>query len=178
MRAKNSQETVLIEDFFKLFDSIHRVKMEQILHGCGFPKETVTAIRMLYKTWTQWFAHSIVTLISLTLWLESVKKNISIIEGFWTIAFIVIATTFQPILFVVACRAREYTRNFERRPLLNPQGSPVLIPLAITGKYSCFVTLVRIEPTTIRWLSHYGTNAYYRYAMCPAGRFRENFWEL
>ena len=30
------------------------------------------------------------------------------------------------------CRAREPSRTFELRPLLNPQGSPVLIPLAIT----------------------------------------------
>ena len=29
------------------------------------------------------------------------------------------------------CRTREPTRNFELRPLLNPRGSPVLIPLAI-----------------------------------------------
>ena len=34
------------------------------------------------------------------------------------------------------CRTREPSRNFELRPLLNPQGSPVLIPLAITG-YKC-----------------------------------------
>ena len=35
------------------------------------------------------------------------------------------------------CRTREPSRNFELRPLLNPWGSPVLIPLAITGyKYS------------------------------------------
>ena len=31
------------------------------------------------------------------------------------------------------CRTREPTRNFELRPLLNPLGSPVLIPFAITG---------------------------------------------
>ena len=34
------------------------------------------------------------------------------------------------------CRTREPTRNFEQRPLLNPRGSPVLVPLAITG-YKC-----------------------------------------
>ena len=38
---------------------------------------------------------------------------------------------FQPSSGV--CRTREPMRNFERHPLLNPQGSPVLIPLAITG---------------------------------------------
>ena len=34
------------------------------------------------------------------------------------------------------CRTWEPTRNFELRPLLNPRGSPVLIPLTITG-YKC-----------------------------------------
>ena len=34
------------------------------------------------------------------------------------------------------CRTRKPSRNFELCPLLNPRGSPVLIPLAITG-YRC-----------------------------------------
>ena len=38
--------------------------------------------------------------------------------------------------FSGVCRNWEPTRNFELRPLLNPRGSPVLIPLAITG-YKC-----------------------------------------
>ena len=38
--------------------------------------------------------------------------------------------------FSGVCRTRERSRNFELRPLLNPRGSPVLIPLAITG-YKC-----------------------------------------
>ena len=38
------------------------------------------------------------------------------------------------------CRTREPTQNYELCPLLNPRGSPVLIPLAITGyKYSSIV---------------------------------------
>ena len=49
------------------------------------------------------------------------------------------------------CRTREPSRNFELRPLLKPRGSPVLIPLAITGdKYYvflyCYSPVVRIEP--------------------------------
>ena len=36
-------------DFSKAFDSIQREKMEQILLAYGLPKETVTAIMMLYK---------------------------------------------------------------------------------------------------------------------------------
>ena len=34
------------------------------------------------------------------------------------------------------CQTREPSQNFELRPLLNPRGSSVLIPLAITG-YKC-----------------------------------------
>ena len=58
----------------------------------------------------------------------------------------------------VVPRTREPTQNFELHPLLNPQGSPVLIPFAITG-YKCWVFLncysppVRIEAATSRWLS-------------------------
>ena len=57
-----------------------------------------------------------------------------IIKGFRAIVFIVISTTFlssSPLQVFV-----EPTWNFEVRPLLNPWGSPVLIPLAITG-YKC-----------------------------------------
>ena len=39
------------------------------------------------------------------------------------------------------CRTREPTRNFEPRPLLNPLGSPVLIP-GTSVKYYCFVRYV------------------------------------
>ena len=40
---------LLFVDFSKASDSIHRGKMEQILLAYGLPKETVTAIMMLYK---------------------------------------------------------------------------------------------------------------------------------
>ena len=40
---------ILFVDFVKTFDSIHRGKMEQILLPQGIPKETVTAIMMLYE---------------------------------------------------------------------------------------------------------------------------------
>ena len=64
-----------------------------------------------------------------------------IIKGFRTIVFIFIAisTPFRPICprpSSGVCRTREPSRNFELRLLLNPRGSPVLIPLAITG-YKC-----------------------------------------
>ena len=61
---------------------------------------------------------------------------IFIIKCFQNIVIIVIAisSTFQPSSCV--CRTREPSRNFELRPLLNPLGSPVLIPLDITG-YKC-----------------------------------------
>ena len=47
--SKNLQATILFVDFTKAFDSIHRGKMEQILLTYGLPKETVTAIMMLYR---------------------------------------------------------------------------------------------------------------------------------
>ena len=49
VRAKILDETILFVDFYKAFDSIHKGKMEQIQLAYGLPKETVTAIMMLYK---------------------------------------------------------------------------------------------------------------------------------
>ena len=47
--AKNLDATILFVNFSKAFDSIHRGKMKQILLTDGLPKETVTAIMILYK---------------------------------------------------------------------------------------------------------------------------------
>ena len=47
--AKNLVATILFVDFTQVFDSIHRGKMEQISHAYSLPKETVTAIMMLYR---------------------------------------------------------------------------------------------------------------------------------
>ena len=49
VHTKKFKATILFVDFFKALDSIHRRKMEQILLTYGFPKETTTAIMMLYK---------------------------------------------------------------------------------------------------------------------------------
>ena len=49
VRAKNLQATLLFVNFTKAFDSIHRGKMEQILLAYGIPRETVTAITILYR---------------------------------------------------------------------------------------------------------------------------------
>ena len=49
VRAKNLDATVLFVDFSKAFASTHRGKMEQTLLTYSLPKETVTAIMMLYK---------------------------------------------------------------------------------------------------------------------------------
>ena len=49
VRAKNLEATLLFVDFSKIFDSIHREKMEQILLPYRLSKETVAAIMMLYK---------------------------------------------------------------------------------------------------------------------------------
>ena len=49
VHAKNLQATILFVDFTKAFDSIHRGKMEQILLAYSLPKETVTAIMIIYR---------------------------------------------------------------------------------------------------------------------------------
>ena len=49
VRAKNLQATILLVDFTKAFDSIHRGKMEQILLAYSIPKETVAAITILSR---------------------------------------------------------------------------------------------------------------------------------
>ena len=49
VRAKNLQSTILFVDFTKVFDSMHRGKMEQTLLAYGIPKETVAAITILYR---------------------------------------------------------------------------------------------------------------------------------
>ena len=49
VQAKNLHATLLFVDFTKVFDSIHRGKMEQILLAYGLFKETVAAIRILYR---------------------------------------------------------------------------------------------------------------------------------
>ena len=46
---KTIEVTLPFVDFSKAFDSIHRVKMEQILLADSLPKETVAAMMMLYK---------------------------------------------------------------------------------------------------------------------------------
>ena len=49
VRSKNLHATILFVDFTKVFDSIHRGKMEQMLFAYGLPKETVAAIMILYR---------------------------------------------------------------------------------------------------------------------------------
>ena len=49
VRAKILQATLLFVNFTKVFDSIHRGKMEQILLAYGIRKETVAATTILYR---------------------------------------------------------------------------------------------------------------------------------
>ena len=46
---QNLEVTIIFVDFSNAFDSIHRGKMEQILLAYDLPKETVTAMMILYK---------------------------------------------------------------------------------------------------------------------------------
>ena len=55
--TKNLRAALSFIDFSKVFHSIHRGKMEQILQTYCLPKETVTAIMMLYKN-TKVMVHS------------------------------------------------------------------------------------------------------------------------
>ena len=48
VRSKNLSVTLLFVDFAKAFDSIHRVKMKNILSVYGIPTETLEAIMILY----------------------------------------------------------------------------------------------------------------------------------
>ena len=47
--AKDQEVTILFVDFFEAFNSIHRGKIEQKLLANNLPKETVAAIKRLYK---------------------------------------------------------------------------------------------------------------------------------
>ena len=47
--GKNLEATLLFVGFSKAFNPIHRGKIEKILLSYSLPKETVTAIMMLYK---------------------------------------------------------------------------------------------------------------------------------
>ena len=49
VHSKNLEATILFVNFSKAFDSIHRGKLEQILLDYSLPKESITAIMMLYK---------------------------------------------------------------------------------------------------------------------------------
>ena len=49
IRAKNLVAILLFVDFSRVFDSIQRDKMEQILQAYGFPKETITVIWILLR---------------------------------------------------------------------------------------------------------------------------------
>ena len=47
--TKKSENSLNVPRISKVFDSIHREKMEQIFHAYDLPKETITSIMMLYK---------------------------------------------------------------------------------------------------------------------------------
>ena len=74
--TKQLEATFVFVDFSKVFSSIYRRKMKQIYWASGLSNETVTAIMKLYKTLRQWFIHPMVTLILLTLSLETYKENV------------------------------------------------------------------------------------------------------
>ena len=60
-KPKHLGATQVFVDFSKAFNFIHRGKIEQILLAYGLPKETVTAIMMLYKNngLLNWWRHQL-----------------------------------------------------------------------------------------------------------------------
>ena len=82
--TKNLEATPLLVDFSETFYSIQRGKMEQILLGYGIPKETVTAIMMLYK---------------------NTKVNVRSLDGdtddFNNVANVLLGDTLSPCLFII-----------------------------------------------------------------------------
>ena len=48
-KKKNNVVTLLLVDFSKALDSIHRGKLEQLILAYGLPKETDTVVMMLYR---------------------------------------------------------------------------------------------------------------------------------
>ena len=55
---KESQRTLLIVDFSKAFECMHREKMEKVLLAYGFLKEIIIAIMMHYKNMNVKFCSS------------------------------------------------------------------------------------------------------------------------
>ena len=75
----------------------------------------------------------------------------------WNVVEITTKTIAQKPFFRGLSNSVTFTK-FELHPLFNPQWSPVLIQLAITGyKFQvflyCYSPAVRIKPATSRWLS-------------------------
>ena len=71
------------------------------------------------------------------------------------------------------CRTREPSRDFELRPLLK---QVQVLSIRVWEIYSSEDWTCNLQ--IIVFLEAQGTNAYNRYAMCPAGQFRVNFWVL
>ena len=81
---KNLQVTILFVDFTKAFDSIHWVKIEQILLAYGVPKETVAAIMILYRNTK-----------------VKVRSPDGITEYFDIVAGVLQGNTLAPYLFII-----------------------------------------------------------------------------
>ena len=130
---KNLEATILFVNFSKAFDSIYRGKMEQIFLAYGLPKETVTAIMMLYRNMV-----------------VKVYSPDGDIDFFDIVAGVLLGDTLAPYLFIICLdyvlrtsiglmkengfkmakeRSRRYPHNNNKRGLCQSHSA--------SGKYTC-----------------------------------------
>ena len=101
-------------------------------------RERVRDIRAGGATWWWWW--SVNEFVKSTLWKQDNNWTLSLrVFGLLSSSLLLFPQRFGRYILRPSsgvCRTRKPSRNFELRPLLNPRGLPVPIPLAITG-YKC-----------------------------------------
>ena len=112
VHGKDLEATLLFIDFSKAFNSIHKGKMEQILLTYSLPKETVTAIMMLYK---------------------NMKVKVCLLDGdtdyFNIVAVVLQGDTLAPYLFIICL---DY---MFRTPIDLMKENGFMLPKEISRKY-------------------------------------------
>ena len=107
------------------------------------------------------------------------ERQLKIIKGFRTIVFIfiVISTMFR-CLSNLEIFTEFQTTSFTESTGVACSDSVSHNRVQVISIPVLYLLAVCVESPTSRRLSPLGTNAYNRYAMCPAGQFRLNFGDL